>query len=65
MSEEDFETEAKKRGWVRNKGESSEATSKERETSVGCFGDCFRSGRKKEATPMETVYEETDQNFKF
>ena len=65
MSEEDFETEAKKRGWVKNKGESSEATSKGEATSVGCFGDCFGSGRKKEATPLQTVYEESDQNFEF
>ena len=57
MRKEDFETEAKKRGWVKSKGESSEATSK------GCFGDCFGSGRKKEARHLETVYEESDQNF--
>lgn len=65
MSEEDFEMEAKKRGWVKHKGSSSEATSRGEATSHGCFGDCFGSGRKKEAAPLETVYEESDQNFEF
>ena len=39
MTKEDFETEAKKRGWVKSKGESSEATSKGtgEATSKGCL----------------------------
>ena len=68
MSKEDFETEAKKRGWVKSKGESSEATSKGtgEATSKGCFWDCFGSGRKKEGRALETVYEDqSDQNFNF
>ena len=69
MSKEDFETEAKKRGWVKSgKGESSEATSKGtgEATSKGCFGDCFGSGWKKEGRALETMYEEeSDQNFDF
>ena len=61
MSEDDFETKAKKRGWAKsNTGESSEATSK-----GGCFGDCFGSGKKKESAPLATVFEESDQNFEF
>ena len=60
MSEDDFETEAKKCGWVKSStGESSEATSK------GCFGDCFGSGRKKEGAPLATVFKESNQNFEF
>lgn len=61
MSEEDFEAEAKKRGWVKN--DTSEATSK----GNNCFGDCFGSGsnKKKEARPLETVMEEGDDNFEF
>ena len=69
MSEEDFETEAKKRGWVKSgRAERSEATSKGtgEGSSKGCFGDCFGSGRKKEdRVPLDTVYEESDQNFEF
>ena len=57
MSEDDFETEAKKRGWVKNKGDSSEATSK-----GGCLGDCF--GRR-ESKPLEIVHEEVDDSFEF
>ncbi len=65
MSEEDFEAEARKRGWVKNKGESSGATGPDEATSKGCFGDCFGSGRKKEAIQLDTVYEDSDQNFEF
>ena len=59
MSEEDFETEVKKCGWVKSgKGETSEAALKglDEATSKGCFGDCFGSGRKKEGRALETVY---------
>ena len=67
MSEEDFEIEAKKCGWVKSKGGSFEATSKgtDEATLKGCVGDCFGRGRKKEGRPLKTVYEESDQNFKF
>ena len=61
MSEEDFEAEARKRGFEKkNKGESSEGNSK------SCF-DCFGRGSKtKESKILETVYEEeSDQNFEF
>ena len=57
MSEDDFEAEAKRRGFVKNKGDSSEATSK-----GGCLGDCF--GRR-ESKPFETMHEEVDDNFEF
>lgn len=65
MSEEDFEAEARRRGWVKNAGEGSEATSRGETSSPGCFGDCFGGSKKKEAPPLETVYEDSDQNFEY
>ncbi|MCO5604928.1 hypothetical protein L7F22_059103 [Adiantum nelumboides] len=60
MSEEEFEAEAQRRGFERKqKHESSGATS--------CFDSCFGRGSKREEPPygLETVYEESDSNFKF
>ena len=64
MSEEDFESEAKKRGWVKN--DNSEATSKKKEGGgSSCFGDCF-GNKKKDAQHLETVMEEEgDDYFEF
>ena len=61
MSEEDFEEEAKKRGWVRQERQLDldEADSNKKEKS--CFDNCFgRGGRKRKdarQSPLETVRE--------
>ncbi|MCO5594101.1 hypothetical protein L7F22_048122 [Adiantum nelumboides] len=60
MSEEEFEAEARRRGFERKqKRKSSGATS--------CFDSCFGRGSKREEPPygLETMYEESDSNFEF
>lgn len=65
MSEEDFEEEAKKRGWVRQERSRDEAESNK--SSRGCFDSCFGRGgvRRKEARQsLESVREDED-DFEF
>ena len=65
MSDEDFEVEAKKRGYMR----SGRATDDEATSGDCCDTGCFGGGNHKHSTPaqppLEAVYEDTDANFEF